>query len=70
MDVELLIMDDESTGTPKTEIIVQDLQNEGYAIRIHVRCASRFGRQGARCESPYSPSVILATFDFSLQAKR
>jgi hypothetical protein len=37
MDVELLIMDDESQGTAVSESIVRDLQNEGYAIRIHVR---------------------------------
>lgn len=35
--VDLLFMDDESTGTPKTEEHVAGLQKEGYAVRIIVR---------------------------------
>ena len=37
LTVDLLIMDDESVGTAKTEAIVKELQNEKYPIRIHVR---------------------------------
>jgi dolichol-phosphate mannosyltransferase len=35
--VELLVMDDESVGSAKTEKIVNDLAKEKYAIRIHMR---------------------------------
>jgi dolichol-phosphate mannosyltransferase len=37
LTVELLIMDDESKGTPTTEKIVKELQSEGHNVRIHVR---------------------------------
>ena len=37
LTADLLIMDDESKGTPQTEKIVAELQNEGYPVKIHVR---------------------------------
>jgi dolichol-phosphate mannosyltransferase len=37
LEVDLLVMDDESKGTPRTEEIVKELQKEGFAIKIHVR---------------------------------
>jgi len=37
LTADLLIMDDESKGTPQTEKIVAELQKEGYAVKIHVR---------------------------------
>ncbi|EGD78657.1 hypothetical protein PTSG_01636 [Salpingoeca rosetta] len=37
IEAEVLIMDDESKGTPETERIVAMLSAEGYNVRIHVR---------------------------------
>ena len=37
LEVELLIMDDESKGTARTEAIVGELASEGHEVRIHVR---------------------------------
>lgn len=37
LTVDLLFMDDESKGTTATEVIVKQLQDQGYPVRIHVR---------------------------------
>eukprot|EP00055_Hartaetosiga_balthica_P008289 m.30363 g.30363 ORF g.30363 m.30363 type:complete len:261 (-) comp6225_c0_seq1:3368-4150(-) len=37
IETDLLLMDDESAGTPETERIVKELQGEGFSIRIHSR---------------------------------
>ena len=37
LTIDLLIMDDESQGTGATEVIVKQLQNQKYPVRIHVR---------------------------------
>jgi cellulose synthase/poly-beta-1,6-N-acetylglucosamine synthase-like glycosyltransferase len=37
LEVELLILDDESKGTAETIKIVDELKNEGYNIKIHAR---------------------------------
>jgi len=54
--VDLLFMDDESVGTPKTEEHVASLQKEGYAVRIIVR------RKG---EGRGLSSAVLKGFDNS-----
>ena len=37
LDVELLYVDDESSGTDKTIEVVKELQREGFCVRIHSR---------------------------------
>eukprot|EP00049_Salpingoeca_infusionum_P026247 m.24609 g.24609 ORF g.24609 m.24609 type:complete len:263 (+) comp8622_c0_seq1:292-1080(+) len=56
LEVDLLVMDDESVGSEPTKTIVEELQKEGHSIRIHCR---------KRSEGRGLSSAVLLGFDMA-----